>query len=507
MITESSTLTEVDSSYIKGRRELIEHFQSRQERLNANSLETKFEYQIGNQDKRTIPYSDDESLRKVRNTGRWLHTKPTVRNCTDIMLSFVIKNGHSYSFFPRIPAKNSERRQRQQQNAVEALTFSLAIQMERIGWRRIQHETYLRQLRDGDCFRRSQGRGFNLDVWFIEPEFINQPRLTSLLQILNLEEVPEAVIAPFSTTHKVAGEYGVVRNPDDIRQVLGYWEHLPKEGPNGQDAWMWLHASEVQHFKDGVDDSDPRGIPRFYWSLCNNLAIDEVNGGMIDLTLIQAEHAAIYNFDTKTSTQQNLLDMAKNRTKRQEHFNSGRPSSPGVVHARAFQVDLPGMNIDAKDFIEIIQQEQRFTGGYSGIPEHMATLDANTGNRSSLVAAEGPFDRRVQMEQTQAFEADRVILWKMIEEDVINKINPVEYSIEAHFPVAASRDASKEIASEISLVEARLKSKKQARKKLHIDNEQANAEIMQEDIDDPLLDTATDSNGQNSPNQGVVNAG
>lgn len=481
------------------REELLERFHCRQERLSPAHLATEFGFHNDFNfhassvcSKKTIPYSCEDTLRKVRNTGRWLYSQPTVRNCTDIMISFVIKNGHSYSFSPRMPA-TAERARRTQERVVQRMDVAVEVQRERLKWRNIQQESYLRLLRDGEYFRRFEGRGDSLDVWFIEPEFINQPRIQTLEQIVNREQVPEEVFGPWEHFRKVAGEFGVVKSPNDARVTLGYWEHLPKSGPRGLDEWSWIPASELQHNKDGVDDVDPRGIPRFYYSLKHNLAIEEVNGGMVDLTLIQAEHAAIYNFDVARSSPQNLLDIAKNRVRKQEEQN-GRPNHPGVVHARAFQVELPGMSVDATDFIEIIQQEQRFTGGYSGIPEHMSTLDANTGNRSSLVAAEGPFDRRIQMEQMDQFESDSPIIWRMVPASQLPP-EPMDYKLTPEFPLAASRDAAKEAATEINLVAAQLKSKSQAREKLRIDNEQANAEIMQETSQSTPFESSSDSSG------------
>ena len=464
--------------------EILERFENSQNRLSDSHLKSEFGFDNSRsrktKGKRCLPYWDWDSLTKVRDTGRWLATKPTIISATEKLISYVVKNGHQYTVSPRSISSN-KRRQKASVRAAELMESDIEFVLEELCWFELQIETYSRLIRDGECFRRIWGSGDDIDITFIEPEWIRQPEnLQSTKQIINIDDVPEGVVTrPRPGLIEIAGTLGIVRDPEDSRKTIGFWEHYPNHFPNGMDGWMWHSSKSVQHLKDGVDKTDPRGVPRFYWALYHIVSIDEVNSGMVDLSLVQAEHAAIYKFDSLVSTQQSILDAANNRVKAQTR-SGGRPESPGVKHVKGMDVEIPGMKISAKDFVEIIQQQQRLAGGVSDIPEYMITADANTGNRSSLVSAEGPFDRRVQREQIRLFHMDRQILWMMVSDATRNAVSRRDFRIIPDFPIAASRDMHKEIASHISLVDSKLESKKQARKKLDIEHRRAESEIEEE---------------------------
>jgi hypothetical protein len=457
--------------------EIRERFEARQHRLSADSLAEKFGISIDWGDagkKRTLPYKCKSTLRKVRDSGRWAATKPTIIAATQKLLSYVICTGHTYRFSPRrLPVKN-KRLLKTQLAGADALTLRLELALEALFWYQIQEESFYRFIRDGEFFRRVWDTATGIDITFLEPEHIENP--TDIQRITNIEEVPTPIIQAMQKLNQPVGMLGIVFDPQDVRIVLGYWHLLPKQGRDGGDVWEWIDGRKVQHCKDGVDRNDPRGIPRFYWALCHVAGIDEINGAMIDLALVQAEHAAIYNYDQSTMISDIEL-IARNKKIKQDE-NEGRPQSPGVTHAKGFRVEMPGISTSAKDNVEIIQQEQRFIGNVSDIPEFMITADANTGNRSSLVAAGDPFDRRVQRDQAKLFHADREVLWKIVGADEDNL--RMTYELIPNYPIAHSRDHNKDVESELSLLEAGIKSKRQVRQSVGVDHVQAEFDLDQE---------------------------
>ena len=141
------------------------------------------------------------------------------------------------------------------------------------------------------------------------------------------------------------------------------------------------------------------------------------------------------------------------------------------VDAKGFQFEFPAMDVKASEFVSIIAQQQRFIGGLLDMPEFLVSSDARTGNRASLITAEGPFDRRVQREQRKLANHDIELLWRSIQAakgwtDKQLREYRKKIKIEARFPMAASRDRDKEAKTVISLVEAGLASPQQGTARL-----------------------------------------
>ena len=472
-------------------RDIVERFDQRFERLSAKFLQTEYGYDAftlrSETGKRCLPYRCDGTLAKVRNAGRWLAMKPTIIAASQKLISYVIAAGHTYRFEPRTLAIGNRRLLKQQERAAEQLTRRLALELERLFWYGIQEETYSRLLRDGEVFRRIWDTPLGIDLTFIEPELFLNP--TSFDRIINFSEVPLDVVVRIRHANRIVGTLGIVDDGQDVRKAIGYWQKVPHGHSDGGDGWLWVDGDKIQHLKDGVDSNDPRGVPRFYWALCHVVGIDEINGAMIDLALVQAEHAAVYNFDQNTFIS-DIDKIAHNRQIRQDE-NEGRPLPPGVTHAKGFRIEIPGMDIAAKDNIEVVQQQQRFIGNLTDLPEFMVTSDANTGNRSSLVAAEGPFDRRVQREQHRAFQYDQAILWRMVETLGTSEELRMTYRIRADFPIAHSRDRAKDVQSELGLVAAKLKSRRQARATLNINHIQAELDLDEQTPDSKTVDATS----------------
>jgi hypothetical protein len=440
--------------------------------------------------KKTLPYHDPMSLMRVRNVGRQIATKPTGISAMSKLVSYTVGNGHAYKVAARMPAITNKRRLQAQQNRSAQLQNGIEVQLEQMNWLGHQQESYERLIRDGECFRRIWPLGNSLDVTYIEPEDIDQP--TSITQV-ELATVPELVRSLFDG-NSPPGELGIVSDPDDVRRVLGYW--MKRE----DSRFEFLSATSVQHLKDGVDSNDPRGVPRFYWAFCHVMGIDEVDGAMRDLFLVQAKHAAVYNYE-QSSLISDIKRLASRQHAIEDAENDGRPASPGVLHAKGFTVEVPGINVAARDAVEIIQQEQRLVGGCSDIPEHLISEDANTGNRSSLVAAEGPFDRRIQREQRYVWSVDRPIIWMIAGmaagisgrelQDTI-----LEYAITPAFPAAHARDIDKQRESVALLVDKQLMSRRQGRTELGVNNDEAEQDIATQE---PLEEPANNSGNPRQP--------
>jgi len=186
---------------------------------------------------------------------------------------------------------------------------------------------------------------------------------------------------------------------------------------------------------------------------------------MCELAITQSSYSVIRQHES-TITSQAIKDIARGFNDRKTEQNEGRPVPGSEVDAKGFTFEFPSMDVDARSFIEIIQQQQRHIAGILDMPEFVLSTDASSGNRASLVSAEGPFDRRIQREQAHLGNLDVEVLWRSVQSmegwsDARLKSVRRAVKIEPRYPRAASRDEHKIAEMQRSLIEAGLRSPQQ----------------------------------------------
>lgn len=430
-----------------------------------------------------LPYVDDASMDQMYRVGFELWRFPVIRAMIEHLVSYCVARGHKY-----IPQKRTGK----------SITSSTLVRMEGAieevmdevdlgcasGWYLLQEETLRRHYRDGQWFRKF---GFHPDgrLWvrFIECMDIRTPQLPT--DYTGVSTPPDAIkmksfngqVLPLVNGKIWRGEYGVVSELNDACAPLGYWrrrirysnEHLKNS------EYFFEMAQNVQSGKSGVDLNDPRGVPAFYDLYCHCKQLEEVINAMVELSITQSSFAAVYTH--KAATTADALRQIARQTEKMVNENDGRPNPGQIVHIKGAELELPGMNVRATQYVELIQSLQRILGNIYGIPEFMATGDANTGNRSSLIAAEGPFALRIQREQKQQAAYDVDLMWVSVAKKLgwsNAKLASVKSNvrIRAEYPTAAIRDWAKEMSVMLDFYREGIVSAQQINRRMDIDDEQ-----------------------------------
>ncbi len=438
-----------------------------------------------------LPYTCDNSLDNMYRVGFELWRFPIIRAMGEHLISYCV--GRGWKYIPQKKTGKSVAKSILQriEGAIEEVMDEVDLGQAN-GWYLLQEETYRRNYRDGQWFRKY---GFHEDgrLWvrFIEPMDIRSPSLeqdstgrqTDPNKIVMLSAMINGIKQEIPVVNgKVwKGEFGVVTVLDDACMPVGYWKRRLRQ--NGEYGKKYDYIFEpvvgpktgIQSGKSGVDFNDPRGIPAFYDVYCHCKQLEEVINAMVELSITQSSFAAVYTHKAAT-TADALREIAK-KTDKQMQQNNGRPVPGEVIHVKGAELDLPGMNVRATQYVELIQAIQRILGNVYGIPEFMATGDANTGNRSSLTAAEGPFALRVQREQKQQACYDVELMWKAVARKLDwtpSKLASVKSNVRmrAEFPIAAVRDWAKEMSVMLDLYKERIISSQQINRRMDIDDEQ-----------------------------------
>jgi hypothetical protein len=398
---------------------------------------------VGSHKDKCLPYTDWPTFRTLQMIGCYLYENcPTVKSAISKMNSYVVSSGHKYTVVSRkVPASIS--RERVSEKLVDEIKLIIEMTQDNCypgGWHALQEESIVRLYREGEYFRRIFDTDDGIVIRFIEPQYIYPPVMDDIGR----------------------RDLGLITRDGDVVDVVGYWLRKPQR--NQEDLFERLEAEDVQHSKQGVDANDPRGIPVLWTTYCHSNRIKEVDHAMCELALAQSAYAVIRQYDSSISLE-NMRSIATHfHTVKEE--GGGRPQPGQEVEAKGFEFQFPAMEVKAADFVEIIQQQQRHIAGILDMPEFLLSSDASSGNRASLVSAEGPFDRRVQREQSQLAVHDVDLLWRAVQRfkrwsnAKLRSVRRV-VRIEPKFPRPLSRDQHKESKMVQDLVSAGLKSPQQ----------------------------------------------
>ncbi|HTQ40325.1 MAG TPA: phage portal protein [Pirellulales bacterium] len=306
-------------------------------------------------------------------------------------ISYIVGSGHSYratgrKFIPDPPTGHTEQTLTtliaQVQSVIDQFIFSNH-------WHQRQQEIVRRRDRDGEALLRffTDPDG-SLCLRFVEPDQVFTP--------------PDQVVNP-------AARLGILTDRHDVETVLGYFI-------DGQ----LVAAADIQHRKANVDANVRRGLPLFYPVRKNLRRAEKLLRNMSVVAEIQSAIALIrkHRQGTATGVQQFVTNQADVTM---TSPNTGRTSTfrrygPGtILDANAnIDYDFPASNVDAANFVTVLQAELRAVASRLVMPEFMLTSDASNANYSSTMMAEGPAMRMFARLQAEQVIDDLEVMWRAV---------------------------------------------------------------------------------------------
>lgn len=401
-----------------------------------------------------LPYHDEASLWKIQETSRSLAREPNIEAAVEVLRSFVVSTGWEYSVSAR---REGRRLQKGRREAVEDALDDIVefcSMGNQTGWFSVLDETYLRFLRDGEFFRRWWVRpDGSVEIRFVEPCDIRQPKDSRFVE----GPIPDWIGMELERG-VIPGEYGIVSSPNDAALTVGFWYDTGrKDSTDTSEIFEFIPAGRMQHGKDGVDSNDPRGVPAFYSTACLVNLINEVVEAMATLAVKQSRYAVVHKHQVAARREAIMDAVARRVRDHNEQVSNGRRQEEH--HHKNVELEMHGLKVQTRNYIEVIQQLQRLVGNVRQIPEYMITGDANTGNRSSLQSATSPFGRRVARDQKRMWNFDRQLKWRAIGE-VLGWAPETMFStrralvIMPSLPIADSTDRHKDASMVIDLMTA-----------------------------------------------------
>ena len=234
-----------------------------------------------------------------------------------------------------------------------------------------------------------------------------------------------------------------------------------------------------------MDANDPRGVRAFYDAVCPAHQATEVTDSMNELAVKQSKYAVVHKHRA-TNRLEAIRALTAAKTDELNTQVSQHDRDPAEIHLKNVDIEMLSMNAQARQYVEVIQQDQRSIGGLRAVPEFIISNDANTGNRSSLLAATSPFGRRVALDQQLMWYFDELLQWDGLGA-LLNWVEATKRSakrrvtIAVTFPVSDEKDPEKESKRVRELRKDGLISREHARRLLNLNHQQMEEELQQED--------------------------
>jgi hypothetical protein len=353
-------------------------------------------------------FTDEGALSFIRGAGQWIaETDPVGINIIETLTSYAIGTGMTHTVAAKPEAGDvAVEVAGQCQEVVDEF-------LDRVKWRGdLDVELFRRTRKSGERFVRTKdvGGGF-CDVEVCEPSWITEP--------LNAREI-EGYMGIVGLNWK----YGVATMPGRPQNVVGYFVRRYGDAND----WEYVPAEEMSHQKINVDRGVKRGLPDFYggteeWLSDSKKAMRNI----VKQAAIQASISLIRKHKPGTRDTQ-IQSMADGVVE----FQSKLPPLYGEGGARRIPTErwYPGKIVDERNFdtmygpmgapqgpslVTVVDAGLRMGGRRWGFPEDMISGNASNNTYASILEAHTPFTIAMKRCQQGEAEADRDVLWRVIE--------------------------------------------------------------------------------------------
>jgi hypothetical protein len=257
-------------------------------------------------------------------------------------------------------------------------------------WQRRQQEIVRRLDRDGEVFLR----------------FFTTPTGTTLIRFVE----PGQIAAPMDARAGDSASFGILTDPHDVETATGYYI-------DGQ----LVDASEVQHRKANVDANVKRGLPLYFPVRANLHRAEKLLRNMSVVAEVQSAIALIrkHQHGTRAAVQQFAASGADATVQNSSNGTSTsyRRFGAGTIldAPSGVEYDFPAANLDAANYVGILQAELRSIAARLVMPEFMFTSDASNANFASTMVAEGPAVRMFERLQADLKIDDLAVMGRVVE--------------------------------------------------------------------------------------------
>ena len=428
------------------------------------------------QDKRlrgeTIPlYQNEYQLKVIRDKSRVLCALNEYAICgIENRKNYIIGTGLTYTAYPRDPNLAKHRKLCSKLQDFLDLADDYADLDEHAA------EDLERQDEDGESFTRLFFKSNGMtEVRFIEPEY---------------------VCSPHGMTDDPQTSFGIITPPDDTATAEAYTVgNMPY--PKVPTNWEEIPASEIVHNKNRSKKANKRGVPLFTPAMNKLKRAEEMLDSLSTMAKARAKIALIRQItgltqDTATRLQTLLTKVRVTDPYTNEVLNIDQLRNGTILTTNqngGYQ--FPSANVEANQFVEVLQAELRGVAGMLQMPEWMLTAVADA-KYSNAFVVEGTAYRaftRIQNKICKRYGSARFgnqqsVIWRMVKHAIEAGLLPYEVleccRIEAAGPTLKTRNDAEEANTNKTYIEMGVRSKRTVQERIGDDPDTENAYLLAE---------------------------
>ena len=428
------------------------------------------------QDKRlrgeTIPlYQNEYQLKVIRDKSRVLCALNEYAICgIENRKNYIIGTGLTYTAYPRDPNLAKHKKLCNKLQDFLDLVDDYADLDEHAA------EDLERQDEDGESFTRLFFKSNGMtEVRFIEPEY---------------------VCSPHGMTDDPQTSFGIITPPDDTAVAEAYTVgNMPY--PKVPTNWEEIPASEIVHNKNRSKKANKRGVPLFTPAMNKLKRAEEMLDSLSTMAKARAKIALIRQItgltqDTATRLQSLLTKVRVTDPYTNEVLNIDQLRNGTILTTNqngGYQ--FPSANVEANQFVEVLQAELRGVAGMLQMPEWMLTAVADA-KYSNAFVVEGTAYRaftRIQNKLCKRYGSARFgnqqsVVWRMVKHAIEAGLLPYEVleccRIEAAGPTLKTRNDAEEANTNKTYIEMGVRSKRTVQERIGDDPDTENAYLLAE---------------------------
>lgn len=428
------------------------------------------------QDKRlrgeTIPlYQNEYQLKVIRDKSRVLCALNEYAICgIENRKNYIIGTGLTYTAYPRDPNLAKHKKLCSKLQDFLDLADDYADLDEHAA------EDLERQDEDGESFTRLFFKSNGMtEVRFIEPEY---------------------VCSPHGMTDDPQTSFGIITPPDDTATAEAYTVgNMPY--PKVPTNWEEIPASEIVHNKNRSKKANKRGVPLFTPAMNKLKRAEEMLDSLSTMAKARAKIALIRQItgltqDTATRLQTLLTKVRVTDPYTNEVLNIDQLRNGTILTTNqngGYQ--FPSANVEANQFVEVLQAELRGVAGMLQMPEWMLTAVADA-KYSNAFVVEGTAYRaftRIQNKICKRYGSARFgnqqsVVWRMVKHAIQAGLLPYEVleccRIEAAGPTLKTRNDAEEANTNKTYIEMGVRSKRTVQERIGDDPDTENAYLLAE---------------------------
>ncbi len=251
------------------------------------------------------------------------------------------------------------------------------------------------------------------------------PQGNGLLAVRRVE--PENVRPPAGWGGDPRYSYGVETAPGDVETPVAYWTvEDPYDNACGP---VRVPAEQIVHDRLNVDATAKRGVPTWYAVDGNLRRAEDLLVSMTSMAKVRAKIAAHRKLTGATqATARSMLDAltvatvtdpGAQQTVSYEKMRYGSILTTGGN----VEWEFPNAEVEADQFVAVLQAELRAIACRVQMPEWMLTADASNANMASTLVAEAPSTKAFESLQHQfkrrfgekKVSPGRSLIWRQID--------------------------------------------------------------------------------------------